>query len=160
MCPTETHNDLAIRRYSVVFVAIAFAAVFMPTKFFWLLPMDNVTQPWFGYGRDAARIDPFSFQFVKAQAHYPHNFILQLWLELGILGIILFVWFLGSILRTIQKMNSQRRLYAFGAFFCAISPITFTYNLWSSWVIALLCMITWLFFLFGHETKTISTSTQ
>ena len=116
--------------------------------------MDIAAQPWFGYGRDMARINPFAFQFIKIEAHYPHNFILQVWLELGIFGLVLFIWFLGSVLQAIQRMNSQRRFYALGAFFCALSPITFSYNLWSSWVVALLCIITWLFFLFGHESKT------
>ena len=119
--------------------------------------LDIFTQPWLGYGRDASRIDRSAFLFGQ-HAHYPHNFILQIWLELGIFGVVLFVWFLGSILHTIQKMNSHRRFYALGAFFCALSPVAFNYNLWSSWVIGLFCTITWLFFLFRHETKAPSTS--
>ena len=122
--------------------------------------MDIATQPWFGYGRDAARIDPFGFQFIETEAHYPHNFILQIWLELGIFGLVLFVWFLGTILQTIQKMPLQYRFYALGAFFCALCPIAFSYNLWGSWVIALLCIITWLFFLFGNGTKTTLSPAQ
>ena len=39
MSPIEKHNDLTIRRYSVVFVVMIFAATFMPTKFFWLPPV-------------------------------------------------------------------------------------------------------------------------
>ena len=122
--------------------------------------MDIITQPWFGYGRDAARINPFGFQFIETQAHYPHNFILQIWLELGIFGLVLFIWLLGVALHSIRKMPSQYRFYALGGFFCALCPISFNYNLWSSWVVALFCFTFWLFVLFGHEAKTTLTSTQ
>ena len=121
--------------------------------------MDIIAQPWFGYGRDAARIDHFAFLFGEF-AHYPHNFTLQIWLELGIFGLVLFVWLLGVTLHNIQKMPSQYRFYALGGFFCALSPIAFSYNLWSSWVIALFCITVWLFVLFGHETEKTATSTQ
>ena len=122
--------------------------------------MDIVTQPWFGYGRDAARMNPFAFQFIETEAHYPHNFTLQLWLELGIFGLVLFVWLLGVTLHSIQKMPRQYRFYASGAFFCALSPIAFSYNLWSSWVIALFCITVWLFILLQHKTEVPLTSAR
>ena len=116
--------------------------------------MDIATQPWFGYGRDAARIDHFAFMLGKI-AHYPHNFTLQVWLELGIFGLVLFVWLLGATLRSIQKMPLQYRFYASGGFFCALSPVTFSYNLWSSWMIALFCIAVWLFVLFGRNKEVL-----
>ncbi len=121
--------------------------------------MDVVTQPWFGYGRDAARIDHSAFLFGRF-AHYPHNFTLQIWLELGIFGLILLVWLLGVILHNIQKMPLQYRFYTLGGFFCALCPITFSYNLWSGWVVALFCITFWLFILFGHEAEKTSTLTE
>ena len=36
MKTTETHKDLAIRQYSVIFATMIFVATFMPTKFFWM----------------------------------------------------------------------------------------------------------------------------
>ena len=111
--------------------------------------MDIIAHPWFGYGRDASRIDHSAFLFGKL-AHYPHNFALQAWLELGIFGLALFVWLLGATLHSIQKMPLQYRFYASGGFFCALSSVTFSYNLWSSWVIALFCIAVWLFVLFGR----------
>ena len=121
--------------------------------------MDILAQPWLGHGRDAVRIDHLAFQLGKF-AHYPHNFTLQIWLELGIFGLVLFVWLLGATLHSIQNMPSQYRFYGLGGFFCALSPIAFSYNLWSSWVIASFCIIVWLFVLFGHETEKTSTSAQ
>ena len=121
--------------------------------------MDIIAQPWLGYGRDAVRMDHFAFLLGKF-AHYPHNFTLQIWLELGILGLILFVWLLGVTLHSIRKMPSQYRFYTLGGFFCALCPIAFSYNLWSSWVIALFCITVWLFVLFGREVEKTPTSEQ
>ena len=121
--------------------------------------MDIIAQPWLGYGRDAARIEHFAFLLGKF-VHYPHNFTLQIWLELGIFGLILFVWLLGTIMRSVQSMPWQYRFYALAGFFCALCPIAFSYNLWSSWVIDSLCITIWLFVLFGHETEKTSTCTQ
>lgn len=45
-------------------------------------------------------------------------------------------------------------------FFCALCPIAFSYNLWSSWMISLFCIAFWLLVLFGHETEKTTTSTQ
>ena len=115
---------------------------------------DILARPWLGYGFHASRIDG-----AFAYAH-PHNYALQAWLELGIVGLLLFVWLLASLLRAIQALDRKWRFYAMAAFFCALCGGAFSYNAWRGWWLGMLCMLVWLFVLFARKASASKNSSS
>ena len=109
---------------------------------------DILARPWLGYGFHASRIlGDFAY------AH-PHNYAMQVWLELGIFGLCLYLWLLGCILRVIQALQRQWRFHAMGAFFCALCGGAFAYNAWHSYWLGMCCMLFCLFALFARSPET------
>ena len=124
----------------------AFASLYLAARFeVYAAALGDIwARPWLGYGFHASRIDA-GF----AYAH-PHNYALQAWLELGIVGLLLLCWLLASILRAIQRLQPQWRFHAQAAFFCALCGGAFSYNAWRGWWLGMLCMLAWLFVLFAR----------
>jgi O-antigen ligase len=65
----------------------------------------------FGWGLDSSRSIPVKDSDYFLGGRYPlpmhpHNNVLQMWLELGIVGILLFIAFVLSILQTIKNIES------------------------------------------------------
>ena len=127
----------------------AFASLYLVPRFqvYGAALDDILARPWLGYGFHASRIDG-----AFAYAH-PHNYALQAWLELGIAGLLLFVWLLASLLRAIQALERRWRFHAMAAFFCALCGGAFSYNAWRGWWLGMLCMLVWLFVLFAREGR-------
>jgi len=69
---------------------------------------------------------------------HTHNGVLQIWLELGLVGIVLFVGFLLSVLRTangkIANPPAQRMVHA--TFVSALTIFCLSYGAWQSWWLA------------------------
>lgn len=126
-----------------------FATLYLVPRFevFGATLSDILTRPWLGYGFHAARI-----QGDFAYAH-PHNYALQLWLELGIIGLLLFHWMLASLLRAMESLPERLRCHAQAMFFCALCGGAFSYNAWRGWWLGMLCMLICLFVLFAREPR-------
>lgn len=61
---------------------------------FWLATMQRAEKsPWLGYGPDSYR-----FLTPKLDGEQPHNFVLQAWLDLGLVGAIPLLALLGAVL--------------------------------------------------------------
>lgn len=104
--------------------------------------LDIWMRPWFGYGIGATNFDLINsvskfdnIFFAASVSAYPHNHTLTLLVELGIVGLLLFLWICVCILRTINTLNEQCQPYALGAFFSALCLITFTQHLWGPAII-------------------------
>lgn len=72
-------------------------------------------RPIFGIGFNASEATnnhPILQEGVKIQLH-PHNMFLQMWLELGILGVLLFALFLNSIFNKITTISRPLVLYSY-----------------------------------------------
>jgi len=86
-------------------------------------------RPWFGWGFSTAKLVPIrpaeqrAFVFVDPHGVYPHNQVLQLWLETGAAGVALGLVFVLLVLRRIDRLPA--RLYPFGcAAFAAASVVS------------------------------------
>ena len=83
---------------------------------------------------------------------HPHNGILQIWLELGFLGIIFFLFFIISLLSKIYKYAHQDKVLVSAAllsFFQIFLIGQISFGIWQSWWIAVIFMNSILFsFLF------------
>ena len=74
---------------------------------------------------------------------HPHNGILQIWLELGFLGIILFLFFIISLLSKIHKYVKKDKFLVVTAlisFFKIFLIGQISFGIWQSWWIAVIFM--------------------
>jgi O-antigen ligase len=86
-------------------------------------------RPWFGWGFSTAKRVPIrpaeqrAFVYVDPQGVYPHNQLLQLWLEMGVAGVAVGLAFVLLVLRRIDRLPP--RLYPFGcAAFAAAAAVS------------------------------------
>ncbi|HCU07046.1 MAG TPA: hypothetical protein DIC42_05665 [Holosporales bacterium] len=93
--------------------------------------------------------------FVKLEykAVHPHNFIMQLWLELGLIGVVLWLAFTLMILNIMTK-NLNYNPLAFSLFLCGHIHLLVSIGLWQSWWWALLFIITPCALFFKKDSKT------
>ncbi len=79
---------------------------------------------------------------------HPHSFILQIWIEFGMVGVALTIAGIGALIRAIYNIedaNIKRTAFAALASVMFIAGITF--GLWQGWWLAFLMMIAALFVL-------------
>ena len=76
----------------------------------------------------------------KYKAVHPHNFIMQLWLELGFIGVALWLAFTLMVLN-IMSNNLNRYRLAYSVFLCAHIHLLVSIGLWQSWWWALVAII-------------------
>lgn len=94
--------------------------------------------PLLGIGMDGARhalsIAPGS---IRGSLH-PHNVFLQVWLELGVIGVAWLVGFLLFVGSLIGRMPVEARPYADAALAAAVLVSSFAWGIWQTWWIATL----------------------
>ena len=99
----------------------------------------SMNKPILGHGLDAAReIKDFDSKgkfMQESQISHPHNFALQLWLELGLIGVLLAGFFIQSLLASLGKRESLSLSY-FSVFLIGLCAYSFSYGLWQAWMIA------------------------
>lgn len=120
----------------------------------WKIISEKITQkPLLGHGINASKndnvmdgIQTFHHQCHDKETtftykiHHPHNYILQVWLELGFVGIILFSFVFIFIIMNIQYTKS---LYFSGfiLLFAAHIHLLFSISIWQTWWWISLCLI-------------------
>lgn len=125
--------------------------------------LDIWTHPWFGHGINTVNLDIrestsiFNIFFAASSYTHPHNHTLTLLIELGITGLLLFLWLSACILRNIKSLEKQHQPYALGAFFSALCLTTFTQPLWGISLI-IWCSAFLMFALFGRSRSQINSS--
>jgi O-antigen ligase len=65
---------------------------------------------------------------------------MQIWLELGVFGIVLFLAFLLTTVKSIENGTSSipKRAMAYGSFFSAFTIANTSYGIWQNWWISAL----------------------
>lgn len=102
-------------------------------------------QPFFGHGIEATRAIQ-DFQSAKiyhasAQVLHPHNFVLQIWIEFGALGVVIVTGILLYILHKISRTPiEQAKIYL--PVFCAVLVMAgLSYGLWQGWWLGLMTLL-------------------
>jgi Lipid A core - O-antigen ligase and related enzymes len=69
---------------------------------------------------------------------HPHNAILQIWLELGLVGATLLALFLIGLLNLVKKVTQNRWEAAacYGIFTSGLTISSLSYGIWQSWWLA------------------------
>jgi O-antigen ligase len=108
-------------------------------------------QPFFGFGLDATRDIPhFETQnLYNPMDHvlHPHNFVLQIWIEFGALGVALISAFFAVVLKTISEQPESHQRWLLSLFMAMTAVAATSYGLWQAWwlglmmTLALLCVV-------------------
>jgi O-antigen ligase len=114
--------------------------------------------PLYGFGIEATRsIENFDskeiYQAGKGILH-PHNFVFQLWIEFGIIGIagaIAFVSYLLSSMRA--NLNPKQRSITLSTFIASMYIGATGYGMWQGWWLGSLLLITSFCILAGKRYK-------
>jgi O-antigen ligase len=87
--------------------------------------------------------------FETAQIYYksdkimhPHNFVLQIWMEFGFLGVSFFSAFIFFILRRIYQSQSAHRNLLFAIFCMAVTFLFVSWSMWASWLLGMIFFMT------------------
>jgi len=106
-------------------------------------------RPIFGWGLEASRYfglrDLPGVDWTIGPVHHPHNPILQIWVELGAIGVALAAIAMIGMILGIGHMPASRRPYAYGAATATLAISTVSHGAWQSWWICLLLLLVALF---------------
>ncbi len=101
-------------------------------------------RPWFGWGFSTAKLVPIrpseqsGFAFVDPHGVYPHNQLLQLWLETGAAGVAVGMAFVLLVLWRISRLPPRLLPFACAAYAAALSVSASSFELTTdSWWAAL-----------------------
>ena len=115
----------------------------------WSFSKEKILEkPIFGHGifsskviGDQYKIKNIDNKILPAIPLHPHNNILQIWLELGAVGIILFYIFLCILINKIyqiKKINSQYAALSLASLFQIFLIGQFSYGFWQIWWISII----------------------
>ncbi|EWY41504.1 hypothetical protein N825_27745 [Skermanella stibiiresistens SB22] len=96
-------------------------------------------RPLLGWGLDASRslaenvnLDRGGYSFPLLPIH-PHNAILQIWLEMGFIGVCIAIAAGLTVLRDIGRLPRESQPVALAAFAGALAMISVAYGIWQLW---------------------------
>jgi O-antigen ligase len=126
----------------------------------WSFVGDRIAErPLTGWGLDAARAIPGSKEEVRPGMNrlplHPHNAALQLWLELGAPGAVLFALFVGWLWLRLAAAPWPR-LYAAavgGSLTAALAAAFAAYGIWQEWWLATLGLTLFLILVMGRAAE-------
>ena len=104
-----------------------------------------VKSPWVGHGIESARFlrsDTRMHYMATDRVMHPHNAVLQLWLEFGVIGSIWAIAFIIFLLRRFENLAPLPRRYAYTVFITLTGVLSMGYGLWQPWQLATLMAIT------------------
>ena len=121
----------------------------LPRLYIWAFASEHIAdRPWLGWGMNASRNMPGGEErivdhirdkvFGEVMPLHPHNFALQAWLELGLIGTLLVV---GLVVRLIflsaaSSRPSASAAAATGLALTALLQFALSYGAWQSWWLA------------------------
>lgn len=112
--------------------------------------------PFWGHGLEFTNgykgFEPRGVYFRYDSVLHPHNFVMQIWLELGAIGIMFLLSFVAFMMKKIYAMknlNVQKVALALFATFILLN--SFSYGFWQGWWIGLMFTIAGLILLVSHQ---------
>lgn len=122
----------------------------------WKFAVEKLEQrPVLGWGLEASRAVPGATVIVTAPYHapaaiyptdymllplHPHNAFLQWWLELGIVGLLLFLAIPAFLLRRATKLAPVPRAFRMAGLFCGLFVSAASFGAWQAWWIFVLLL--------------------
>ena len=101
----------------------------------WLFTAARIVEkPWFGWGLDASRT------FGGGISLHPHDGAMQVWLELGLVGVLLFAGLSLAVWRLIDRISQRDRTTAAALAASAVAYLTIgglSFGIWQEWWLAI-----------------------
>lgn len=105
-------------------------------------------RPLFGHGAFSSRFIGLDYQITNinnvkmpAISLHPHNNIMQIWLELGLIGLIIFYFFIYSLIKKLDSYNENKIIFSVMPLISFIQVFfigQLSYGFWQSWWIAII----------------------
>lgn len=97
-----------------------------------------MSNPFFGHGIEATNyVEHFNHEHLYNKYDtvlHPHNFAVQIWMEFGLLGIVVTMAILNSMLIALYNVKDIKVCKILTSLFISVVMISsFTYGLWQSW---------------------------
>lgn len=97
--------------------------------------------PFLGHGMESTRTLRAGYVMPHMQSDsvlHPHNAILQIWIEFGIVGIVLCAAFICFLLRKLDDMPALLQRYYVVLFIVLLGVLSIGYGLWQAWLIGMI----------------------
>jgi len=91
-------------------------------------------KPFLGWGVDSVgsmKLQTDKIFFSRSYVFHPHNSALQLWIEMGVAGVLLGIGFLGFLFKHIA--SAQPNIYMMAGFSSVLMVSLTAYGLWQGW---------------------------
>lgn len=94
-------------------------------------------KPILGWGLGTTHLLDFShphgdlYKFATQGAPHAHNFVTQLWVETGLIGLALVIAFLLFVLRSAFRLDASLRPFALGGLAAAVTVSMFGFDFWT-----------------------------
>jgi O-antigen ligase len=115
-------------------------------------------KPWLGWGLGSSYMLPFAqphgemYKMVTQAAGHPHNVILQLWVECGIVGVAIGIITALLVLRKASHLPHNVVPFAYGAWIAALCICSVAYSFWDDSLFALFAMTMLVFIILPKST--------
>ena len=136
----ETLGDIGVR-----------AAAFNRLEIWDAISKKIMLSPWVGYGLENIRetkLDMAHMYWKPETVLHPHNYALQLWVELGLVGIVSFLAGFWLVIWRIKSMSQKDQLLALSLLVSIIAINLTAYGLWQGWWIGFMLMSVMGFYIF------------
>lgn len=123
-------------------------------------------RPWLGWGIGSSHLLPYqdphgaTYVFVKSVASHPHNVIIQLWVELGVLGLALGMFFALLMLFRASRLPTQLVPFALGTWVAVLCICLVGYDFWNDSLLSFIAMTALTFRLLVRQVSTNNTATD
>lgn len=102
-----------------------------------------IESPMTGHGLESSPSLIFESEkifYPKDTISFPHNMALQIWLEFGIIGVILFGLILLCVYNRLNHTHGTQRTLAYATFLTGLMIVMFAWSIWSEWMIGALAL--------------------
>jgi O-antigen ligase len=116
--------------------------------------------PFLGWGLGTSHALPFAephgalYVITKDAAPHPHNALIQLWVELGLPGLVLGILFVLMLLRRTERLDVRLQPFALGALAAAVTISMVAYNFWTDSLFAAFALTAFLFAGLQRQART------
>jgi O-antigen ligase len=116
-------------------------------------------RPVLGWGIGSSQFLPYTqphgemYQYVKMNAPHPHNALIQLWVELGLPGLVLGYVFALALLHKASQLPAKIAPFALGAWSACLCISLVAYNFWSDSLFATFALTALAFTLLKQPTR-------
>ncbi len=116
-------------------------------------------RPWVGWGLGSSHLLSYAqphgmtYQYVKSAASHPHDAVIQLWVEVGIPGLILAASAAIALLQKASRFASPIIPFALGAWTAALCISSVAYSFWDDSLFSLFAMTMLAFIILARQLK-------